>query len=82
MISKTPIVVNEDAIEKAESMNLPLPNEEFDFIDFGFRLQDIMYYKIISSDKLIELTFRNGKTEHIQFTNSVAAKLNLMFEKL
>jgi hypothetical protein len=81
MITKSPIIINADALEKAESMNLPLPDEELEFVDLGFRLSDIMYYKSIPQDDIIELTFRNGKQETIQYSQSTLVRLQTIFEK-
>ena len=82
MIAKTPIITNSDDLKRAEDLNLPniKIEEEYDYVEMGFKLQDIMYYKIVNDE--IELSFRNGREEVIQYTNSIAAKLKTTFENL
>jgi len=80
MITKTPIVTNYKEIEKAQSMALAdTPDEELEYVEFGFRINDVMYYKIVGTE--IELTFRNGREEVINYSDSAASRLKQIFKE-
>lgn len=83
MITQSPYIINADEMDKADDLGLGIkPEQEIGYIEFGFRLSDVKYYKILLDEDVILLMFNNGREEEIKYSQSMHSKLKQVFEKV